>query len=155
MHSLAIVKRDIRRSQILGVGLIVLASFLVAGVGGSPANAATCDVNFAYDCTNPATVCTSPAAITFDTTSTPGGILQGRYRGGSCRTVWGRVGSDRNALFDYLYALRQPGYPAGDTRGINNIASGNIWSVQLYDANMATRAWMQLDNGWSYSTIAY
>jgi len=146
---------DAQRSLALGLVLVVLASFLVVVVVASRADAAVCDVDFAYDCTNPDTVCTSPAAVTFDTTSTPGGILQGRYRGGSCRTVWARVGSDRNALFDYLYALRQPGYPAGDTRGINNIASGNIWSVQLYDANMTTRAWMQLDNGWLYSTIAY
>ncbi len=145
----------IHRTLILAVALAAFASFVVVVVHGSRADAAVCNVNYSYDCTNPATVCTSPAATTFDTTSTPGGILQGRYRGSSCRTVWARVGSDRNSLFDYLYTLRQPGYTAGDTRGINNIASGNIWSVQLYDANMASRAWMQLDNGWLYSTIAY
>lgn len=73
-----------RRSLVFGVASIVLASFLIAVVHGSRADAAVCNVNYAYDCTNPATVCTSPGAITFDTTSTPGGILQGRHRGGSC-----------------------------------------------------------------------
>ena len=142
------------RTMILAVALIAVASLLVVVVQSPRADASTCNVNYASDCTNPASVCTSPSATTFDTT-TPGGILQGRYRGGSCRTVWARVGSDRNSLVDYLFTLRQPGYPAGDTRGINNNASGNTWSVQLYDANMASRAWMQLDSGSLYWTVAY
>lgn len=143
------------RTMILAVALIAVAALLVVVVQSPRADASTCNVNYASDCTNPATVCTSPSATTFDTTTTPGGILQGRYRGGSCRTVWARVGSDRNSLFDYLFTLRQPGYTAGDTRAINNNASGNIWSVQLYDANMASRAWMRLDNGSQYSTVSY
>ena len=145
----------LHRTMILAVALMAIASFLVVVVQSPRADASTCNVNYSYDCTNPASVCTSPSATTFDTRSTPGGVLQGRYRGGSCRTVWARVGSDRNSLFDYLFTLREPGYTAGDTRGINNLASGNIWSVQLYDANMASRAWMQLDNGSLYRTDAY
>jgi hypothetical protein len=141
--------------MILAVALIAVAALLVVVVQSPRADASTCNVNYASDCTNPASVCTTPSATTFDTRSTPGGVLQGRYRGGSCRTVWARVGSDRNSLFDYLFTLRQPGYPAGDTRGINNIASGNVWSVQLYDANMASRAWMRLDNGSLYRIDAY
>lgn len=127
------------RAVVLAVA-ITATSFAFYIIQADPAHAAACP--FADDCKNPSLVSACNGASTIHVaTSGLGNSVELRYKGGSCRHVWGRTAWPTTPTHP-IWAARTTPYPDGNTLGygygISN-SSGVRWSMQLEDAGYKTK----------------
>lgn len=141
-----------RHQPMLIVGLALILGLSLVIVDRTPAAAMTCPRYL--DCSWPDTMACDGANSTVRTKWTWAGTVELRYDSG-CRTIWARIGSDRNEYFSEVQTKRVTG-PSGDTFG-GTMLSGwpYLWSRQLDDAGFTGKAGLKDSQGTWFWTTAY